>query len=140
MLKFVKQDSEVLIAINSQGLYVIDPVNVVSHDESLMIVRMIFIQVMMVTLVITIGSPLATAQVVLLGLKFEELSWDYAKPSQENNEDCLPCLFIQFCVIENGRRVSKILQVSSSCPKFLFSQVLFLFGQFSDGKDCCALS
>ena len=48
---------------------------------------------------------------VLLGLKFEELSWDYAKPSQENNEDCLPCLFIQFCVIENGRRVSKILQV-----------------------------
>ena len=52
-------------------------------------------------------------QVVLLGLKFEELSWDYAKPSQENNEDCLPCLFIQFCVIENGRRVSKILQVGS---------------------------
>ena len=52
-------------------------------------------------------------QVVLLGLKFEELSWDYAKPSQENNEDCLPCLFIQFCVIENGRRVSKILQVFS---------------------------
>ena len=51
------------------------------------------------------------SQVVLLGLKFEELSWDYAKPSQENNEDCLPCLFIQFCVIENGRRVSKILQV-----------------------------
>ena len=48
---------------------------------------------------------------MLLGLKFEELSWDYAKPSQENNEDCLPCLFIQFCVIENGRRVSKILQV-----------------------------
>merc|ERR1711990_1092459 len=74
-----QQDSEVLIAINSQGLYVIDPINVV----------------------------------VLLGLKFEELSWDYAKPSQENNEDCLPCLFIQFCVIENGRRVSKILQVFS---------------------------
>ena len=75
----INQDSEVLIAINCQGLYVIDPVNVV----------------------------------VLLGLKFEELSWDYAKPSQENNEDCLPCLFIQFCVIENGRRVSKILQVFS---------------------------
>ena len=52
-------------------------------------------------------------KVVLLGLKFEELSWDYAKPSQENNEDCLPCLFIQFCVIENGRRVSKILQVGN---------------------------
>ena len=65
-----------------------------------------------------------TTQVVLLGLKFEELSWDYAKPSQENNEDCLPCLFIQFCVIENGRRVSKILQVTSwlsSWPTLLFS-------------------
>ena len=68
-----------LVAINANGLYVIDPLNVV----------------------------------ILLGLKLEELSWDYAKPSQENNEDCLPCLFIQFCVIENGRRVSKILQIFS---------------------------
>ena len=67
------------MAINSNGLFVVDPLNVV----------------------------------VLLGLKLEELSWDYAKPSQENNEDCLPCLFIQFCVIENGRRVSKILQIFS---------------------------
>ena len=32
-VNFVKQDSEVLIAINSQGLYVIDPVNVVSHKK-----------------------------------------------------------------------------------------------------------
>ena len=32
-INFVKQDSEVLIAINSQGLYVIDPVNVVSCDK-----------------------------------------------------------------------------------------------------------
>ena len=67
------------MAINSNGLFVVDPLNVV----------------------------------VLLGLKLEELSRDYAKPSQENNEDCLPCLFIQFCVIENGRRVSKILQIFS---------------------------
>ena len=58
-------------------------------------------------------SPTLLNVVVLLGLKLEELSWDYAKPSQENNEDCLPCLFIQFCVIENGRRVSKILQIFS---------------------------
>merc|ERR1719266_1662083 len=75
----INNDTEVLVAINANGLYVIDPLNVV----------------------------------VLLGLKLEELSWDYAKPSQENNEDCLPCLFIQFCVIENGRRVSKILQIFS---------------------------
>ena len=32
---------------------------------------------------------------------------------KENNEDCLPCLFIQFCVIENQQRVSKILQIFS---------------------------
>jgi hypothetical protein len=38
---------------------------------------------------------LSLFQVILLGLKLEELSWDYAKPSQENNDDCLPCLFIQ---------------------------------------------
>jgi len=75
----INHDTEAVVAINTNGLYVIDPLNVV----------------------------------VLLGLKLEELSWDYAKPSQENNEDCLPCLFIQFCVIENGRRVSKILQIFS---------------------------
>ena len=123
-MKFLKQDSEVLIAINSQGLYVIDPVNVVSHhchchcdfhhSNDGDINEMVFCLSMTDgkdSTFCVLDSPLTTHQVVLLGLKFEELSWDYAKPSQENNEDCLPCLFIQFCVIENGRRVSKILQV-----------------------------
>ncbi|PSN46115.1 hypothetical protein C0J52_17252 [Blattella germanica] len=50
---------------------------------------------------------------LLLGLKYEEMSWDFAKPSQEDNPDCLPCLFLQFMVLENGTRVSKILQVFS---------------------------
>ncbi|XP_059473278.1 FERM domain-containing protein 8 isoform X2 [Neocloeon triangulifer] len=50
---------------------------------------------------------------ILLGLKYEELSWEYARPSQEDSPDCLPCLFIQFMVVENGARVSKILQVFS---------------------------
>ena len=49
----VNHDTEVLIAINASGFYVIDPVNVV----------------------------------ILLGLKLEELSWDYAKPSQVVIED-----------------------------------------------------
>ena len=62
----------------------------------------------------------------MLGLKFEELSWDYAKPSQENNEDCLPCLFIQFCVIENGRRVSKILQVKINTLYFFYAHYFTL--------------
>ena len=74
-------------------------------------------------------------KVVLLGLKFEELSWDYAKPSQENNEDCLPCLFIQFCVIENGRRVSKILQVDRFSLKkpILYINFLLDSGVFKTG-------
>nr|CAD7416278.1 unnamed protein product [Timema poppensis] len=41
------------------------------------------------------------------------MSWDFAKPSQEDNLECLPCIFIQFMVLENGARVSKILQVFS---------------------------
>ncbi|KAL4706968.1 hypothetical protein ACJJTC_019506 [Scirpophaga incertulas] len=53
-----------------------------------------------------------TESTVLLGLLYEELSWDIGLPS-EDNEDCLPCLFLQFMVVENGLRVSKILQVFS---------------------------
>lgn len=47
---------------------------------------------------------------MLLGLAYEELSWDMGLPS-DVNDDCLPCLFLQFMVVENGLRVSKILQV-----------------------------
>uniref|UniRef100_A0A1B6DRL1 FERM domain-containing protein 8 n=1 Tax=Clastoptera arizonana TaxID=38151 RepID=A0A1B6DRL1_9HEMI len=50
---------------------------------------------------------------LLLGLKYEELCWDFAKPSHEENPDCLPCLFLQFRVLENGTRVSKVLQIFS---------------------------
>lgn len=52
-------------------------------------------------------------QSLLLGLRYSELSWEMAKPSDENNPDCLPCLFLQFPVRENGARVYKILQVFS---------------------------
>nr|CAD7578515.1 unnamed protein product [Timema californicum] len=37
---------------------------------------------------------------LLLGLKYEEMSWDFAKPSQEDNLECLPCIFIQFMVLD----------------------------------------
>ncbi|XP_012254740.1 FERM domain-containing protein 8 isoform X1 [Athalia rosae] len=50
---------------------------------------------------------------LLLGLKYSELSWEMAKPSDEGNPDCLPCLFLQFPVRENGAHVFKILQVFS---------------------------
>lgn len=49
---------------------------------------------------------------MLLSLRFEEFNWEYAKPSSKNI-NCLPCLFIQFAVVENGARVSKILQIFS---------------------------
>ncbi|CAG0898631.1 unnamed protein product [Darwinula stevensoni] len=50
---------------------------------------------------------------VLLGMRYEDFSWDYARPSEERDEDCLPCLFIQFPHIDNGVKTSKILQVFS---------------------------
>ena len=52
-------------------------------------------------------------KVVLLGLKYTEMSWDFAKPLRDNDPDCLPCLFLQFAVSEGGMRVSKMLQVFS---------------------------
>ncbi|XP_045466874.1 putative FERM domain-containing protein FRMD8P1 [Harmonia axyridis] len=50
---------------------------------------------------------------VLVGLRYEDLSWEFARPSREDEPNCLPCLFLQFMVVENGTRVSKILQVFS---------------------------
>lgn len=52
-----------------------------------------------------------------------------AKPSDESNLDCLPCLFLQFPVRENGARVYKILQVFSRQVRFIFTKtVLYLLG------------
>ncbi|XP_031831338.1 FERM domain-containing protein 8 Bili [Nomia melanderi] len=73
------RDMQVLIAINSSGVYIVDDMQCS----------------------------------LLLGLKYSELSWEMAKPSDESNLDCLPCLFLQFPVRENGARVYKILQVFS---------------------------
>lgn len=52
-------------------------------------------------------------QTLLLGLRYPELSWDFAKPSREELPECLPCLFLQFAVLENGARVYKVLQIFS---------------------------
>lgn len=46
-------------------------------------------------------------------MRYEELSWDYARPAKEDDPNCFPCIFLQFIVVENGARVSKILQVFS---------------------------
>ncbi|XP_031634158.1 FERM domain-containing protein 8 [Contarinia nasturtii] len=50
---------------------------------------------------------------LLLGLKYDELSWDLAKPSATDDPDCLPCIFIQFDAVENGMHTSKMMQVFS---------------------------
>ncbi|XP_041969933.1 putative FERM domain-containing protein FRMD8P1 isoform X2 [Aricia agestis] len=89
------EDIPVLVAINYQGVYVIDD----------------------------------TESTVLLGLLYEELSWDIGLPS-EDNEDCLPCLFLQFMVVENGLRVSKILQVFSKQAVMMDTLVSHFAGEY----------
>lgn len=61
-------------------------------------------------------------QSLLLGLRYSELSWEMAKPSDESNLNCLPCLFLQFPVRENGTRVYKILQVFSRQVRVDFNE------------------
>ncbi|XP_039757586.1 putative FERM domain-containing protein FRMD8P1 isoform X3 [Pararge aegeria] len=89
------EDIPVLVAINSNGVYVIDD----------------------------------TESTVLLGLLYEELCWDIGLPS-DDNEDCLPCLFLQFMVVENGLRVSKILQVFSKQAVMMDTLVEHFAGEY----------
>nr|XP_049704886.1 FERM domain-containing protein 8 [Helicoverpa armigera] len=89
------EDIPVLVAVNSNGVYVIDD----------------------------------TESTVLLGLLYEELSWDFGIPS-DDNEDCLPCLFLQFMVVENGLRVSKILQVFSKQAMMMDTLIEHFAGEY----------
>ncbi|KAL9893433.1 FERM domain-containing protein 8 Bili isoform 1-T9 [Glossina fuscipes fuscipes] len=50
---------------------------------------------------------------LLLGLRYEDLSWDFAKPSATDDPECLTCIFIQFDAVENGIQTSKLMQVFS---------------------------
>ncbi|KAI8044248.1 hypothetical protein M5D96_000399 [Drosophila gunungcola] len=50
---------------------------------------------------------------LLLGLRYEDLSWDYAKPSASDDPECLTCIFLQFDAVENGIQVSKLMQIFS---------------------------
>ncbi|XP_048486281.1 FERM domain-containing protein 8 isoform X2 [Plutella xylostella] len=90
------EDIPVLVAVNANGVYVIDD----------------------------------TESTVLLGLLYEELSWDIGLPSEEPNEDCLPCLFLQFMVVENGLRVSKILQVFSKQAIMIDTLIEYFAGEY----------
>lgn len=35
---------------------------------------------------------------LLLGLRYEDMSWDYAKPSASDDPECLTCIFLQVSV------------------------------------------
>ncbi|XP_072167648.1 putative FERM domain-containing protein FRMD8P1 [Diadema setosum] len=51
-------------------------------------------------------------QELLLGLTFDELSWEYTEPVRSDS-DCLPCLWLEFDSHERGKWCSKVLQVFS---------------------------
>ena len=48
-----------------------------------------------------------------MGLMYHEFSWEYAEPRDQENKNCMPCLFIRFGAREEGERVTKMLQVFS---------------------------
>lgn len=50
---------------------------------------------------------------LLLSVKFKNLSWDYAAPSDLDDPDCLPCLFVQFQIPGLITRDSKLIQIFS---------------------------
>ncbi|CAG9863625.1 unnamed protein product [Phyllotreta striolata] len=95
------QDQPVLVAINADGLYIMDDIK----------------------------------YVLLLGLKFEEFSWEYARPSREENPNCLPCLFVQFNIVENGTTVSKILQIFSRQASLMDTLITAFMKQTRMKKD-----
>lgn len=74
---------------------------------------------------------------MLLGLKYEELSWEFARPSKEDDPNCLPCVFLQFMVVENGARVSKILQVFSRQASLMDTLIASFvnYGKAKSGED-----
>ncbi|KAI5741654.1 hypothetical protein M8J76_015819 [Diaphorina citri] len=62
---------------------------------------------------------------LLLSLRYEEFSWDLGTPAaaMQENPDCMSCIFLQFLVLENGTRVSKILQVFSKQARMIDSLI-----------------
>lgn len=79
------KDVSILVAINEKGVFIID------HYESVSFICTLLIN--------PICLIFANLQTLLLGLRYEELSWDYAKPSTTEDIDCLPCIFIQVTYI-----------------------------------------
>ncbi|XP_073812122.1 FERM domain-containing protein 8 Bili isoform X2 [Musca autumnalis] len=50
---------------------------------------------------------------LLIGLRYEDLSWDFAKPSVTDDPQRITCIFLQFDIVENGIQISKLMQIFS---------------------------
>ncbi|KAG5671913.1 hypothetical protein PVAND_002082 [Polypedilum vanderplanki] len=74
---------------------------------------------------------------LLLGLKYEEFSWDIGKPTTNENDDpeCLPCLFIQFGAVENGITVTKLMQIFSRQAAMMDALISHFAEQMRRRKD-----
>ena len=48
-----------------------------------------------------------------MGLRYDDVTWEYAEPTDRANPNCIPCIFLQFKMTEHRERVSKVLQVFS---------------------------
>lgn len=108
---FNHRDAPIVVGINERGVFIIDKVNGVSvvlssdgrekrrkrrlscsaicHCQNVG-----HIQYQRVFVYFPV-SVCVTLQTLLLGLRYDELSWDLAKPSATDDPDCLPCIFIQ---------------------------------------------
>lgn len=63
---------------------------------------------------------------MLLGLRYEELSWDFAKPSTTDDIDCMPCIFIQVSGGQSGQSVlvKEIFKTFKLNALFWFKMIL----------------
>ncbi|XP_068152917.1 LOW QUALITY PROTEIN: uncharacterized protein Bili [Drosophila tropicalis] len=71
---------------------------------------------------------------LLLGLRYEDLSWDYAKPSATDDPECLTCIFLQFDAVENGIQVSKLVQVFSKQAAMIDALISHFTDQMKNRK------
>ncbi|XP_034115732.1 uncharacterized protein LOC117575577 [Drosophila albomicans] len=71
---------------------------------------------------------------LLLGLRYEDMSWDYAKPSASDDPECLTCIFLQFDAVENGIQISKLVQVFSKQAAMIDALILHFTEQIRKRK------
>ncbi|XP_075147175.1 FERM domain-containing protein 8 Bili [Haematobia irritans] len=76
---------------------------------------------------------------LLIGLRYEDLSWDYAKPSAADDPQCLTCIFLQFEVMENGIQISKLMQIFSKQASMIDALISHFAEHTKKRKRSCRL-